>query len=142
MFVSLITDIRKAVANRFFRVRVERRPPIRPRAPQITGMSGPVEPGAGAAGGTAPGRGAAPVPDGTPAEAPAAAPAFSATGVAASAAVQELAPDDTAARAALRAGQRPRRTDAPATATKTPGRNEPCPCGSGRKYKKCCGRPG
>lgn len=22
------------------------------------------------------------------------------------------------------------------------GRNEPCPCGSGRKYKKCCGKPG
>jgi yecA family protein len=22
------------------------------------------------------------------------------------------------------------------------GRNEPCPCGSGVKYKKCCGRPG
>jgi|GEM_PF-1001571 len=21
-----------------------------------------------------------------------------------------------------------------------PGRNDPCPCGSGRKYKKCCGR--
>jgi uncharacterized protein YecA (UPF0149 family) len=21
------------------------------------------------------------------------------------------------------------------------GRNEPCPCGSGRKYKKCCGQP-
>ena len=20
------------------------------------------------------------------------------------------------------------------------GRNEPCPCGSGEKYKKCCGR--
>ncbi|HNJ08571.1 MAG TPA: SEC-C metal-binding domain-containing protein [Plasticicumulans sp.] len=20
-----------------------------------------------------------------------------------------------------------------------PGRNEPCPCGSGRKYKHCCG---
>ena len=20
-----------------------------------------------------------------------------------------------------------------------PGRNDPCPCGSGRKYKKCCG---
>lgn len=27
---------------------------------------------------------------------------------------------------------------APATSTKV-GRNEPCPCGSGRKYKKCCG---
>ncbi|MEE4639451.1 MAG: UPF0149 family protein [Wenzhouxiangella sp.] len=22
------------------------------------------------------------------------------------------------------------------------GRNQPCPCGSGQKYKKCCGRPG
>jgi preprotein translocase subunit SecA len=22
------------------------------------------------------------------------------------------------------------------------GRNEPCPCGSGKKYKKCCGRVG
>ena len=21
-----------------------------------------------------------------------------------------------------------------------PGRNEPCPCGSAKKYKKCCGR--
>src|ERR1700733_16124869 len=30
-----------------------------------------------------------------------------------------------------------------ATVTKTssmkPGRNDPCPCGSGRKYKHCCG---
>ncbi len=24
----------------------------------------------------------------------------------------------------------------------TVGRNDPCPCGSGKKYKKCCGRPG
>ena len=23
--------------------------------------------------------------------------------------------------------------------TQTPGRNDPCPCGSGKKYKKCCG---
>jgi uncharacterized protein YecA (UPF0149 family) len=22
---------------------------------------------------------------------------------------------------------------------KQPGRNDPCPCGSGKKYKKCCG---
>ena len=26
-------------------------------------------------------------------------------------------------------------------AQKKPGRNEPCPCGSGKKYKKCCGMP-
>ncbi|WP_420410429.1 SEC-C metal-binding domain-containing protein [Hoeflea sp.] len=25
---------------------------------------------------------------------------------------------------------------------KKPGRNDPCPCGSGRKYKACCGRAG
>lgn len=24
------------------------------------------------------------------------------------------------------------------TVEKEPGRNEPCPCGSGKKYKKCC----
>ncbi|MGO4917630.1 UPF0149 family protein [Pseudogemmobacter sp. W21_MBD1_M6] len=24
--------------------------------------------------------------------------------------------------------------------TKRPGRNDPCPCGSGRKYKQCCGK--
>ena len=36
-------------------------------------------------------------------------------------------------------------TDAPRTVRKTAsqkvGRNDPCPCGSGKKYKKCCGRP-
>ena len=26
------------------------------------------------------------------------------------------------------------------TLRKKPGRNDPCPCGSGKKYKKCCGR--
>ncbi|HSH76281.1 MAG TPA: UPF0149 family protein [Longimicrobiales bacterium] len=29
----------------------------------------------------------------------------------------------------------------PAATATTPGRNQPCPCGSGRKFKKCCGRP-
>jgi len=27
-----------------------------------------------------------------------------------------------------------------AKSEKTVGRNDPCPCGSGKKYKKCCGR--
>jgi len=36
-------------------------------------------------------------------------------------------------------------TRAPAVSTSVPGekrigRNDPCPCGSGKKYKKCCGR--
>jgi uncharacterized protein YecA (UPF0149 family) len=24
---------------------------------------------------------------------------------------------------------------------KETGRNDPCPCGSGKKFKKCCGKP-
>jgi SWIM/SEC-C metal-binding protein len=28
----------------------------------------------------------------------------------------------------------------PKIAEKKVGRNEPCPCGSGKKYKKCCGK--
>ena len=28
----------------------------------------------------------------------------------------------------------------PIRAEKTPGRNDPCPCGSGKKYKNCCGK--
>ena len=32
-------------------------------------------------------------------------------------------------------GPRPIRHDGPKI-----GRNDPCPCGSGKKYKKCCGR--
>ena len=31
---------------------------------------------------------------------------------------------------------------APTTLTKKPKRNEPCPCGSGNKYKNCCGKSG
>ena len=30
-------------------------------------------------------------------------------------------------------------TPGPARAGPKVGRNDPCPCGSGRKYKKCCG---
>ncbi len=31
---------------------------------------------------------------------------------------------------------------APLTGKKKPARNEPCPCGSGKKYKHCCGKSG
>jgi uncharacterized protein YecA (UPF0149 family) len=30
----------------------------------------------------------------------------------------------------------------PPRSTKKVGRNDPCPCGSGRKYKHCCGKRG
>jgi len=32
------------------------------------------------------------------------------------------------------------RTRTPTAPHRSPGRNEPCSCGSGLKYKKCCGR--
>ena len=32
------------------------------------------------------------------------------------------------------------RAQEPARSTKVAGRNAPCPCGSGKKYKKCCGK--
>jgi len=28
----------------------------------------------------------------------------------------------------------------PVQSSHKPGRNDPCPCGSGKKYKKCCMR--
>ena len=31
------------------------------------------------------------------------------------------------------------RQKAPVSVAKEPGRNDPCPCGSGKKYKKCHG---
>ena len=34
---------------------------------------------------------------------------------------------------------REQRVTAPITSEKTAGRNDPCPCGSGKKYKNCCG---
>jgi uncharacterized protein DUF1186/SEC-C motif-containing protein len=34
----------------------------------------------------------------------------------------------------------PTESDLPIVAAPKPGRNEPCPCGSWKKYKRCCGR--
>ena len=36
--------------------------------------------------------------------------------------------------------RRPPTPGAPAAGAPAVGRNDPCPCGSGKKYKKCCGR--
>lgn len=37
------------------------------------------------------------------------------------------------------AGQLPQRGQTVRRETPKVGRNDPCPCGSGKKYKKCCG---
>lgn len=43
---------------------------------------------------------------------------------------------------AERAGANSQQAQAPVRRPKKYGRNEPCPCGSGKKYKDCYGRPG
>ena len=40
----------------------------------------------------------------------------------------------------MKIGQQAAAKKAPAVSGKGVGRNDPCPCGSGKKYKNCCGR--
>ncbi len=141
MFVDLMDDVRRAVTQQFFRVRIEQPPTMRPQGQRRLSYSGPAD---------SPGGGPAP-PAGADRGRPAGVPGRPVVGrtrgtAAAAAALAGGAPGAAATagshlgRLATNRGER--RPRAPATATKAPGRNAPCPCGSGRKYKKCCGRPG
>jgi preprotein translocase subunit SecA len=121
MFVDLLEDLRKSVANLLFRAHVE--PSVRLRPPEITATSGPSDRvGTGVR-----------APQASPevAAAPASAPEFAATGVAAAAAA---APGGMASQPSVAMPAKPLAVE------DEPGRNEPCPCGSGKKYKKCHGR--
>src|SRR5262249_18285463 len=42
-------------------------------------------------------------------------------------------------RSALSGHAKEREAAVPAAVSAKVGRNDPCPCGSGKKYKKCCG---
>ncbi len=119
LFVGLIADIYKSVANLVFKARIEPHPAL--RAPRITSLSGPTDGGPTGVAGP------------QPAVAAAARPAtrFGGTGVATAA----LADDGNGAPV-----PRVIRPETPLTADSEPGRNDPCPCGSGKKYKKCHGR--
>lgn len=56
-------------------------------------------------------------------------------------ATKEGLPGENAQRAAAAgAGAAANRRPEPAKAAPKVGRNEPCPCGSGKKYKNCCGK--
>jgi preprotein translocase subunit SecA len=141
MFVDLMTDIRRTVTSSFFRAQVGVPQQRRVPAPQRLSYSGPTGTPAprlaAAGGGTAvrP-RGAG---DGSGGE---------------GGDVDELGISRSASERAVGvpsggAGPDPRqlltnrgeaRKQAPVTAADEPGRNDPCPCGSGKKYKKCHGR--
>jgi preprotein translocase subunit SecA len=138
MFVDLMADIRSTLTRLFFRAQIGR-PQPRPSATRRLVYSGPTEEprgvGAAAAVGAVPAMAASPSSRGV-----------DDTGVARSARTRS-APEDSGLMPAgapdVRAlatnrGERPK--SAPVTVTKEPGRNDPCPCGSGKKYKKCHGR--
>ena len=55
---------------------------------------------------------------------------------------EELESDIANAKLNTEEEQEVERKNTPLRATKKPKRNEPCPCGSGKKYKSCCGQSG
>ena len=125
-FVDLMQDLRKSLANLLFRAQVEMRPALRQQ--QVSSMTGPSELAGTGSGAPAHGPLAAsgpPMPGSTDV-----APELAATGVAATA-LRE--PEAKATRQVVR-------PEAPLQAGQEVGRNDPCPCGSGKKYKKCHGR--
>ncbi|MFQ5538349.1 MAG: preprotein translocase subunit SecA [Gemmatimonadota bacterium] len=129
MFVDLMHDLRKSIGQFFFRAQVGR-PQPQPRAPQRLQFSGPTD--------TPGGLPAAGAPRLQPLERqPATAPAQAAVDDFGIAAGRARATPDPRTLATNRGEVRQK---TPVHATKEPGRNDPCPCGSGKKYKKCHGR--
>ncbi len=127
MFVDLMRDIRKSVANLVFRAQVEREAQ-QLRAPEITEESGPSDSIAtGVSASDVMGDGGGQGQQGGAGERQ-----MAATGVSASAKTEQ---EGTARADSARVVQ----PDEPLEVEEEPGRNDPCPCGSGDKYKNCHG---
>ena len=124
MFVDLMEDIRKSVTSLFYRAQLGAPQPAVARPPQRLMYTGPQE---GAGGGVAQAAGAVRVSQRGGAR-------LDPVGVAASARAG-AEPDP----AQLRTNRGEAQPQTPITVEDEPGRNDPCPCGSGKKYKKCHG---
>jgi preprotein translocase subunit SecA len=140
MFVDLMTDLRKTVAQFFFRAQFGP-PQMQRRAPQRLQYSGPTD----SPGGDLAARAAHSARRGMPSRAAPAAGvddlgmARSAQAGGGGAQLQPFGgPGPDPRQLATNRGEE--RTRTPVTVEKEPGRNDPCPCGSGKKYKKCHGR--
>lgn len=134
MFVDLMNDLRSTVTRNFFRAQVTTQPPRpMPRAQRVTlsGPGGDEAPSAGRTASPTPGR-----------------PRVEDTGIAAraradaGAASAGLGPATDVRKLATNRPDASPSPNEPAAASDEPGRNDPCPCGSGKKYKKCHGRAG
>jgi preprotein translocase subunit SecA len=138
MFVGLMTDLRKTVAQFFFRAQFGPPQPQR-RAPQRLQYSGPTAPGGAVAARAAQAaRQRVAAQQGAGAVDELGMVSGTRTGGSASMGAGGLAsgPDPRA----LATNRGEERTRTPVSVEKAPGRNDPCPCGSGKKYKKCHGR--
>ncbi len=130
MFVDLMRDIRRSVTGLFFRAQIgEARSPVA-RRPERLQYSGPLEAaGAGVqAGAAGPPRDRLVTPvRGRPA-------------LVGARAVRGAGAPPASEAAAMATNRGEERSRSPVTVADAPGRNAPCPCGSGKKYKKCHGR--
>ncbi len=144
MFVDLMTDLRKTVAQNFFRAQIgQPAEQLRPR-PQRLILSGPSDtpdtsPGAQSfqarESADEPEAEAAMSPMGIARKARTSTSAGGAPGFATAAPGRET----DVSRLATNRGEA-EQSQEPVHAEDEPGRNDPCPCGSGKKYKKCHGR--
>ncbi len=136
MFVDLMTDLRKTVGSVFFRAQFGPPQPRRRVAQQLA-YSGPSESAAGGGLGDQAARAgqrqAAAVGGGRDELGMSARASGAATGVA-----RAVGGGPDPRQLSTNRGERAERK--PISVEKTPGRNEPCHCGSGKKYKKCHGR--
>ena len=135
MFVDLMTDLRKTVGSFFFRAQFGPSKP-RTRVPQRLAYSGPSESAAGGGMGDqvaqAGQRQAVAVGGGSGRD------ELGMSSRASGVAVAPHAGGPDPRQLSTNRGERPERK--PVSVEKEPGRNEQCPCGSGKKYKKCHGR--
>jgi preprotein translocase subunit SecA len=134
MFVDLMRDLRSTVTRNFFRAQVTAQPPRPMPRPQRMVLSGPGE----GPGGADPSGAVRSTPRGP------ARPRVEDTGISsgARADVSAVGPTRDVSTLATNRGESADRKSTPVTASDEPGRNDPCPCGSGKKYKKCHGRAG
>ena len=146
MFVDLMDDLRGTVGNLLFKAQIGQPRQQPPPQPQKLQYSGPTEDGTGTGalaqaaaarraqtqqgnGGTVDDLGMAKSARSGEGGGGRTVPLGSVGGV--------PSPQDPRELATNRGEERVRE---PVTAIKEPGRNEACPCGSGKKYKKCHGR--
>jgi preprotein translocase subunit SecA len=137
MFVDLLRDVRKKVSGLVFRAQLAPRPAPRVMAPKKLTLSGPSDvPGDRQATGIGVGDDQATAGQGQSA-------GYAAASAGAGAGTRSSDPYTAGAGNPLRGtvtnrGESDRKQE-PVTVDDKVGRNDPCPCGSGKKYKKCHG---